>query len=264
MTGRDHPNRARRLALLAGLSVAGFYVLGALVSGHLSRSARRPLLDGLAPPPPYDWVSPPPSLAAGNKEPAAGRFAIDLDPTVGSTASVYSTADAQVSLGLPDGGIPPVSGETSAILTITPLAPGSFATPAAGEALWGNVYRIQATYRPTQQAITTLGQSAQLVLFYPAPPNVLGYKHAVLHSSDGKTWTALPSIDAPAQQQVQADASELGYFVVGQQKIAGASTSSFPLGRVITFSIVGLLAVAVVGVFVRAEIRERRARRHRS
>jgi hypothetical protein len=263
VTGRAHPTGSRRLALLVGASMAVFYLAGAVVSGHLSVPARRPMLDGLAPPPPYAWVSPPPSLAATNTKPVAGRFAIDLDPSVGSTASVYSTADAQVSLGLPDGGIPPIAGETSAILTITPLAPGTFRASATGETLWGNVYRVQATYRPTRQAITSLGQTAQLVLFYPAPPNLLGYKHTVLHSSDGKTWTALASIDAPAQQQVQADARELGYFVVGQQKIAGASAKSFPLGRIVTFSIVGLLAIVVVGVFIRAEVRERRARRRR-
>ena len=53
------------LALLAGVGIVTLYLAGAAVSGRASILARRPLLDGLAPPTPYRWVNPPPDLAAG-------------------------------------------------------------------------------------------------------------------------------------------------------------------------------------------------------
>ena len=76
----DHGNRhpRARLALLAGVGIVVLYLAGAAVSGRASILARRPLLDGLAPPTPYRWVSPPPDLAASNKPPASTRFTVEL------------------------------------------------------------------------------------------------------------------------------------------------------------------------------------------
>ena len=112
-----------RRALVLGLGVAGAYLVLAAVSGRLSPFASRPILDGFAPPPPYHWVSPPPDLASTNKPPSAGRFTLSLDPTTGSKADVFSTADGQVSLALGEGAVPSRPGQDSVALTITPMAP---------------------------------------------------------------------------------------------------------------------------------------------
>jgi len=49
-----------RAAFLAGIGIVLLYLAGATLSGRASLLARRPLLDGLAPPVPYRWVKPPP------------------------------------------------------------------------------------------------------------------------------------------------------------------------------------------------------------
>ena len=79
-----------RRALLFGLGAAVLYVAGTALSGSLGPLARRPLLDGFAPPQPYRWVSPPPNLAAGNKPPASAVVSLQLDPQTGSEASAPS------------------------------------------------------------------------------------------------------------------------------------------------------------------------------
>ena len=60
------------MTLLAGIGIVVLYLAGAAVSGRASISARRPLLDGLAPPTPYRWVTRP---GPGHQQQAAG-----LDP----------------------------------------------------------------------------------------------------------------------------------------------------------------------------------------
>jgi len=85
----------RSRALGAGLAIALVYAVSALWSGHLSPLARRPLLDGLAPPTAYRWVRPPPELAATNQKPTPGTFTVELGND-GSKTAVVTTDDAQV------------------------------------------------------------------------------------------------------------------------------------------------------------------------
>ena len=123
-----------------GVLVVAAYLVATAVSGRLTPLARRPLLDGFVPPPPYRWVSPPPDLASSNKRPGVGRFSIDLDPTTGSQANVFSTPDTQVSLALAQGAIPPRAGDAAVALLIAPLAArGDASLPPAVE-IAGNVY----------------------------------------------------------------------------------------------------------------------------
>ena len=68
-TPAARPPHPSRVALLAGVGIVLLYLAGAAVSGRASILARRPLLDGLAPPTPYRWVNPPPDLAAGLRLP---------------------------------------------------------------------------------------------------------------------------------------------------------------------------------------------------
>jgi hypothetical protein len=251
----------RRRAFLAGLAALAAYAAGATVSGHLTPLAGRPLLDGFAPPAAYDWVRPPPQLAASNKPPSSGRFTVDLDPQAGSIAAVFAVADNQASLGLSQGAIAPVERESAAILTITPLDPASLGPPPTGTRITGNVYRFQASFRESGDPVTSFRQPAQLVLFYPAPPNALSFKHTVLKSVDGKSWRTLQSIDSRAQQLIQADAGSLGYFAVGES--GGTVTKASPTRRVVTIAVWVGGAAIVLGLIVWAEIRTRRARRSR-
>ena len=96
--------------IAAGIAIVAFYAATAWLSGQLSPLARRPLLDGLAPPTPYRWVDPPPELASTNLAPAPGTFRVELG-TRGSLTAVLTTTDAQVTLILPKGSFAPAEGE---------------------------------------------------------------------------------------------------------------------------------------------------------
>ena len=238
--------------------MTALYLVLAMVSGRLSPLARRPLLDGFAPPPPYRWVRPPPSLASTNEKPPAGRFAVKLDATSGSEAGVFSTDDSQASVALGKGAIPPAPGDHSVLLRITPLAPAAGASIPNEMRLSGNVYRITAIYRPSGSAVGSLKNPGQLVLAYPAAADALLHRHTLLRSTDGRQWTAIQSIDSIGQQLVQGNVNELGYFAVGQARSGTPRHTS--TGTIIyrVLLIAGITAiVAAIGV---AELRIRRKR----
>ncbi len=257
-----------RRALAAGVVVAAVYLVGAAVSGRLSPLARRPILDGFAPPPPYRWVRPPPSLAATNQQPSSGRFAITLDPLTGSEAGVFSTDDGQSSLALGAGAIPASTGDRSVLLQIVPLAPAAGASLPRGMQLSGNVYRITGAYRPSRATVGALSTAGQLVLAYPGATDALQHRHTVLQSTDGTSWTAVQSIDSVGQHLVQGNVSELGYFAVGQTRLGTpARTSSGTIVyRVILFGVLAAI-IATIGIAelgIRRRTRgSRRARQRR-
>jgi hypothetical protein len=250
----------RRRALLSGVGAAVAYVALAAISGHLSPLARRPLLDGFVAPPPYRWVSPPPSLASGNKRPSVGSFTVDFSAQTGSQAGVFSTNDLQASIVLADGAFPPAAGQSSIHLTITPMTPSAVGPAPAGMVIAGNVYRFQAVLQPSGQEETTIASSSQLVLAYPSIPNPSTSRHTLLSSADGKSWQSVGgSIDTIAQQQVLAKVRMLGFYAVGATPgKGGASVPGGSAGRLITTILVIGLVVAIAFFIVRFEIRQRR------
>jgi hypothetical protein len=247
---------------VVGLSVVAAYVLLAGVSGRLTPLARRPLFDGFAPPPPYNYVSPPPDLASTNKRPAAGKFTIALDPTAGSEPKVVATSDFQASIALAQGAIAPHAGDSSVSLVITPMAPGPSVALPSGLQMAGNIYRFSATYRPSGDPVTRFRQDAQLVLAYPLRSHTLAFRHTLLRSPDGRSFTAVTSTESIAQRLVQGNVSELGDFAVGQSS-TGTPTPSGSVGHVVYTVVLWALLGLVVVAFLLAEVRRRR-NKHRS
>src|SRR5204863_5039692 len=118
---RRDPDRAvspARRAAAVGAALCLAYLVGAVVSASLGPASRRPILDGLAPPPMYRWVSPPPALASSNQPPSAGRSLIALDAAKGSAATVFSTRDFQASLALGEGAVAPHGQDTQVLLVM--------------------------------------------------------------------------------------------------------------------------------------------------
>jgi hypothetical protein len=237
------------------------YLVGAAVGSRLGQLGGRALLDGFAPPPPYDWVSPPPDLAPSNHQPSAGHFTVALEPATGSRARVLSTADSQVSLAIQQGAIAPRSGQTSVAFAIVPLAAAATASVPDSLQIAGNVYRITATYQPGGSSVPRLRRAGRLVMAYPilASPS---YHHVVLRSADRTSFTKLESTDHIVPQLAQANVTDLGSFAVGQLPL-GSPTTSKASGRR-TISIVVIIAgLAVLAAVVIAEVRRRARRRDR-
>jgi hypothetical protein len=218
---------SRRAVAALGLGVAALYIAGAAWSAHLDPLDRRPLLDGLAPPPAYRWVEPPPALAPQNVAPDAKRVTLSerdatYDPKTGSAPGVYATDDFQATLTLAARAIPPRAAASEVELRILPSAPSPDPVVPDGYRIAGNVIEVTATYRPTGGDVTKLAADAQLLLSYPAIFG--GVDDTVLASTDGIAWTALESTNHLGQQLVVANIDRLGMFAVGQT--SGSSPGS--------------------------------------
>ena len=241
-----------------GVLALGAYVCGAVLSGHLSVFARRPLLDGLSPPPPYRWVKPPPDLAGSNQRPLSGKATITF-ANGRSQAGVFRTNDSQALVVLLLGAIPVRAGQTSADLTLDPLASATVGKPPGGLQITGNVYRIRALYEPSGAPVTTLAKENQVILMYPAPVRS-GERHVILTSPGGRTWTRLRTIDAAFQHQASSErVNRLGYFAVAVPGGAGTAASSSGGGSVV-LPIVLAAAVIVLIAVGWLEYRRRRGR----
>jgi hypothetical protein len=243
------------LALLAGFGIVALYLAGAAVSGRASILARRPLLDGLAPPTPYRWVNPPPEMAASNKPPASTRFTVDLTPE-GSQLGAFSTSDGQINLVLSQGAVPARSGQTGVEVTVDPVDPATLGPVPSGLVTAGNAYRIQASYRPSGDEVEALGGQSSIGLVYPLLATAVADPggHQVLSSADGQAWEALQSTDTPGTHQVSARLARTGYVVVGVAPSAGESGSD-PRNRIL---LVGTgVAIVIVAAAVLLRLRER-------
>jgi hypothetical protein len=247
---------SRRVAATGAVLVAA-YVAGAFVSGALDPSLRRPVLDGLAPPPLYRWIEPPPALASTNQRPSAGRFDIQLSPTKGSAPGVFSTKDFQFRLALGLGAIPARQGDTSILLTATPLSPDPNAQIPQGMQIAGNVMRVRATYQPSGTPVDRFSPPGELGLVYPLLFQGVGFTDTVLRSDDGRSWTALESDDAVAQQSVHASVDGPAYFAVGQTPSSSPTAAPASTGSKSIPVVVAILAV-LLGAF--AVLRRRSSR----
>jgi hypothetical protein len=257
----------RRPALGAGLAVVLVYVASAILSGLLSPLSSGPLLDGLAPPTAYRWVDPPSELAATNQKPTPGTFTVKLGND-GSKTAVFTTADAQVTVILPEGSFADAEGQRSVQVVVDPLA-GAIAHPDDPLRVVGNVYLVEATYQPSGDA-AKLANLATVVIVYPLLANDHG-SHSIIWSRSGERWEALDTDDLPSIQQAGADIEELGYLsVAGQPASPTGSGTSGDGSSVATIAIVaGLIVLAVVAaVLLRRgsrprdpELEQRRRRR---
>lgn len=243
----------RARALGAGLLVVLAYTAAAAWSGHLSPLARRPLLDGLAPPTAYRWVEPPPELAATNEKPTPGTFGANLGPG-GSETAVFTTGDAQVSVILPEGSFARAKGQRSVELTVEPIAPSEVAEADDPLRIIGNVYLLEATYRPSGDEAELTGL-VTVVLVYPLLANDHG-AHSMLWSR-GQRWEVLETDDLPSIQQAGADLDALGYVAVaGEPPTPTAEPASGTGSSVATIAIVAAIVVLAV---VAAVLMRRRA-----
>lgn len=235
----------RSRAFGAGLAVGVVYAVTAMWSGHLSPLARRPLLDGLAPPTAYRWVQPPPELAATNQKPTPGTFTVELGND-GSKTAVVTTDDAQVTVILPAGSFASAEGQRSVKVTVEPLA-GAIAHPDDPLHVVGNVYLLDAIYRPSGDE-ARLADLATVVLVYPLLANDHG-SHSIIWSKTGDRWKAVQTDDLPSIQQAAADIRELGYVSVAGQPASptGGTGASGSGSSAATIAIVaGLVVLAIV------------------
>ncbi len=183
-------------AALLGLAAAA-YVLAAW-------SVRPGFYDGLAPPSPYRWVSPPPSLAAGNQAPLSGH---GVDPVLGGSTAPFTTYtnDGQVIVSFLPASFKIGPDTKQVTIKITPEAsypaPTGF-TPAT------NVYLVTADAPLAKAALIQLQYSNAV----PAPSYLYGVPES------GGAWKNLGASNVSAVFTISSRSSFLGYFVAGYSK----------------------------------------------
>ena len=243
---------SRRAVVVAGLLSVTAYAALAALSGHLSPLARGPLLDGIGPPQDYRWVSPPPDLAANNQPPSAGVFHIELGAD-GARPATPVTSDNQVTVIVPLGAFAKKAGQIEVTLTVDPVDPATLGSPGADVTIFGNAYRMAATYQPSGDR-AKLVFPLDVVLIYPVTPNLHASVHQITTSPDGQTWTAQEGSDSLAQQQAEGSMPELGYVMVtgdaGAVPLtpAGGSTgsSSTAIVLIVLAACVGLIGLGLI------------------
>ena len=234
----------RRRALALGLVTLAAYAALAGLSGRLSPLARGPLLDGLGPPQPYRWVSPPPDLAATNQPPSSGMFHVPLD-TNGSRPEVFVTSDNQVTVIVPAGVFRLKAGQVEVKLTVAPVDPATLSPPGPALTVFGNAYRVRTTYQPSN-ARASFAAPLDVVLVYPVTTTLHASSHAIYTSPDGAAWEEQQGSDSIAQQQAEGPLPTAGYMVVAGKETANPSASSPPTSSGGSRSVTIILIVAAV------------------
>ena len=176
------------------------------------------------------------AFAATNVPPHVSETDIPIGPT-GTPQAGATSSESQLLLNLPAGAIPPSPGATVVHVRITPLDPGKLGPAPTGLVPDGNAYKVELTYRPGDQPITTLAKPGNIILSVPDPGV------AILGSPDGLAWQRLPTQQVTGPTSLGATFSQAGVYVAAEPPPTKKKTSSGNGGVVAVAAITVALAV---------------------
>ena len=101
------------------------------------------------------------------------------------------------------------AGQIEVRLSVTPLDPAKLSSPGEALTIFGNAYRLKATYQPSGAA-ASLAVPLDVILLYPVTTNLHAATHQLYTSADGITWAKQEGSDARAQQQAEGPMPSLG------------------------------------------------------
>ncbi len=184
--------------------------------------------DGIAPPQPYRWVSPPPQFRASNQQPLSGHATVRVATNgLVDPGSVF-TQDGQAALSFVPGTFVTPADRSPVAIDIKPQA----TFPDAGSVrLVTNAYCMTSTspLDAGKDPLVTLQFSTQVA----QPGDVYEYQ------GDGP-WRKIGNTGSAAPYTIAARITALGCFAAGSISTAKASGGTQPL------PIIAGLAVAVV------------------
>ena len=234
---------ARQRPLVAGLGLAVVYVLVALVTPELTGRPLLPLFDGFAPPAPYNWVNPPPGLDEDKSPPGETNQEVALDEA-GSRASNAATPDGQAIVGLDTGSVPPNPPDTTVLVRVSPVDPGTLPPLPGGLRPEGNAYRVTIAYQPSGQEVTTLAAPGTIALTAAAPATTL------LFAPDGGQWQEIQARPFGDSNGLFAPLNAPGHYLSTSHNPARTADSGDGEGGGSGGIVVALLIIAVLGAAV--------------
>lgn len=196
-----------RNPLRVGAALAVLYAGVVVVTGLTAGHPVRPLFDAAGGTVPYKWVKAPWYVASTNIKPRPSHQDIAFEDGASPQTGVTSE-DAQVILNLPQGALPPRTGETAVRVSFTPLDPAKLAKPPGGERPNGNAYRVQMSYQPSGTPLDALTTSGNVVMVVPDEAE------RMLFSADGKSWSELPTQTLGDPTTVGSAFNTAGYYLV--------------------------------------------------
>jgi len=232
-----------RRDLRVGIVLAVAYAVLAAVYVRVGGNPR-PLFDGFAPVPPYNWVNPPPEFRAGNVVPRPSSLDVPLGPD-GSVATSGSSGDGQVILTFPAGAFPVHPPDVRVVVRMAPVDPAELAPPGGGLAPDGNAYRLDFAYNPSGDP-APLTAEADVYLVVPEPAQTLQF------SADGREWVSLALRQVPDPTQIGGALEAPGYVLAVAPPVGRPSATADPeseasrLAR--TAAVTVGLAAALAGV----------------
>jgi len=215
----------RRLVILAAAVVAYALAAWAVAPGFY---------DGIAPPQPYHWVSPPPQFRTGNQQPLGGRATIKVGTNGKVDPATVFTQDGQAAIATTPGTFATPPDRSPVTVDIKPQA--VFPDPG-GIHLSTNVYCVTASspLAAGQEMLVTLQYSDQL----PAPSDVYQYE------ADGP-WQKIGSTGSAAPFYISARAGAPGCFAAGYPASASQAAQGPRVSGGQAVPIVVALAILVV------------------
>lgn len=195
--------------------------------------------DGLAPPGPYRWTSPPPQFRNGNQQPLAGHTAVNAGPNGQLQPGTASTGDRQAAVSWTATAFQAPAGASQATFEIQPQR----TYPNPGDiTLRTNVYcfKSDATVAKGQQVLITLTYSDGV----PSPTAIYGV------SEGGGQWKRLGTAGNSAPFTISVRTGQLACFAGGTEKSQGGSSGvpgqSLPLLVAILIVLVLLAGLPLV------------------
>ncbi|MGH9265503.1 MAG: hypothetical protein ACRD1D_12520 [Acidimicrobiales bacterium] len=196
----------------AGILVVVLYVVVAAATSALSSRPVLPLFDGFAPPVAYNWVNPPPEVAAGNTVPQPVEREFPLGPE-GADATNATTEDGQAIVGLDKASVPAHPPDIAVKVRIVPLDPARLGALPPGLRPVSNAYQVSLSYVPSQTALSQLGAKGTVALTAAEAGDKL------LFSPDGGQWQERTFRPFGQDNGVFAELETAGYFVVASSSV---------------------------------------------
>ncbi len=214
-----------RLALLVAAVIAYALAAWAVAPGFY---------DGIAPPQPYRWVSPPPQFRSNNQQPLPGHGTVRVASNGTVDPGTVFTQDGQASISFVPGAFVAPADRSPVTIDIKPVP--SYPDPGSTHVAT-NVYCVTSTSPPA--AGRDLLVSLQFSDQFPAPSDVYEYQ------ADGP-WKKIGSTGTAAPFSIAARATSLGCFAGGYPADAGRTAQGPRVSGGQTLPIIVALAIVVV------------------
>lgn len=199
----------------AGLVAAACLALAVAVYVMAAWSVAPGFFDGLAPPGPYRWVSPPPQFKQGNQAPLPGHGTLPVGSNGQVAPGTVQTGDGQAALTFTQGALRAPDDRSPVTVQITPEK----TYPKVSFQLSTNVYCVTTTTPLVdgRDVLVTLTYSDGI----PAPSDVYEYRPGA-----GASWQRLGTTGVAAPYAIAVRATSLGCFAAGVQKSGGGGSGS--------------------------------------